>query len=76
VRNTDADYAEGLAKGIISGGLHPKDFMIGIHNAFSHGEIFEQADLSCDFGENDIRLTELMESLSKCCDLIKEMEAH
>lgn len=39
------DAVEGMVRGMIEKGVPPHELMIGIHNAFAHGECLKKAGL-------------------------------
>lgn len=41
------DLCESMVRGIIKGGVSPNELLVGMHNAFVHGELFGEADLEC-----------------------------
>ena len=52
--------------------MRPKEFMIGIHNAFVHGDIIIEMSGN-DFGEEDNHLEELFEGFDKSIKALEEI---
>ena len=64
-----ADTVESLVRTVIKTGTDPQQILIGIHNAFVHGEILEYTDYIVD----DLNLGRLFDGFEISISALKQM---
>lgn len=68
-RDLAVNVAENVVRGLIKSGVTPQELFVGIHNAFCHGEIFEECDIECSDGQ----LGELFEHIDALSKIAKKL---
>jgi hypothetical protein len=48
------DVVDAMIRGLVVNEVNPLDILIGIHNAFVHGEILKEAGLTLDEGDKNL----------------------
>ena len=61
---------EQLVRSLFVADVSPKEFFIGLHNAFVHGKVFELAGLNC----NDQTLNKMFTNLNNLVNISTQIE--
>jgi len=65
----NSDVVENIVRGVLKAGVTPQALFVGIHNAFCHGEIFEECGIEC----SDKQLGELFEHIDALSKIAKKL---
>jgi hypothetical protein len=66
----NVDIVENVVRGLLRGGISPRELFSGIHNAFAHGEILEEIGVEI----SDKHLEEFFEHIDKIGKIMKKLQ--